>query len=170
MAAQLHSSMCMREEFHKPTDVNVRHLGGSRFSAVARGHQIVSDQPFENGGEDAGMTPPELLLASLGTCAGYYAVQYLNARGLPADRLKLNVAAEKGSQPARFSSFHVTVSVGPLDQRHIEGLLRAVKACMVHHTLQNQPHVSFSVSSEHLGDEAAVLSNVAQPGSGRSGA
>jgi organic hydroperoxide reductase OsmC/OhrA len=32
--------------------------------------QFSSDQPVENGGHDEGMTPPELLLASLGSCAG----------------------------------------------------------------------------------------------------
>ena len=31
----------------------------------ARGHRLVCDQPRENGGADAGLTPPEFLLASL---------------------------------------------------------------------------------------------------------
>ena len=35
------------------------------------------------------MTPPELFLASLGTCAAYYAAEYLNARDLPADGLEV---------------------------------------------------------------------------------
>lgn len=47
-------------------EVRVEHLGGVQFEITARQHRIVSDQPAENGGFDEGMTPPELLLASLG--------------------------------------------------------------------------------------------------------
>jgi uncharacterized OsmC-like protein len=43
------------------------------FEASARGHRVVCDQPPDNGGSDRGMTPPEYLLVSLGTCAGFYA-------------------------------------------------------------------------------------------------
>jgi len=46
-------------------EVTVEHLGALQFEIKARQHAIVSDQPPENGGHDEGMTPPELLLASL---------------------------------------------------------------------------------------------------------
>lgn len=136
-------------------DAKIEYLGGARFSASVRGHSVISDQPFESGGSDSAMSPPELLLASLGTCAGYYAVEYLRARQLPVDGLKLTVTADKGSQPARFSNFCVTVSVGGIEKRHVEGLLRAVKACMVHHTLQHQPQITFVASVD---DSCAALS------------
>jgi len=47
------------------------------FSPVA-----ICDQPQENGGTDAGMTPPEFLLASLGACEALYAAEYLRSRNL----------------------------------------------------------------------------------------
>ena len=40
------------------------------------------------------MTPPEFLLAALGTCAGYYAVQYMKARSLACPDLEIKVSAE----------------------------------------------------------------------------
>ncbi|HYV61362.1 MAG TPA: OsmC family peroxiredoxin, partial [Bryobacteraceae bacterium] len=64
------------------TEVLVDHLGEVQFEVKARNHTIICDQPLENGGFDEGMTPPEFLLASLGTCAGYYAVRYMKARNL----------------------------------------------------------------------------------------
>jgi putative redox protein len=63
-------------------EVTVEHLGALQFEIQARQHTIVSDQPPENGGHDEGMTPPELLLASLGSCAGFYAAQYLRKHQL----------------------------------------------------------------------------------------
>jgi len=80
-------------------EVEILHLGDVKFEAVARGHRVVSDQPAANGGADAGMTPPEFLLISLGTCAGFYAAQYLKTRSLPTEGLRIKVTAEKARQP-----------------------------------------------------------------------
>ena len=46
-------------------EVLVEHLGSVQFEITARQHRVVSDQPVEQGGFDEGMTPPELMLASL---------------------------------------------------------------------------------------------------------
>ena len=58
-------------------EVIIEHLGAVQFEIKSRQHTLISDQPAENKGYDEGMTPPELLLASLGSCAAYYAVDYL---------------------------------------------------------------------------------------------
>jgi putative redox protein len=121
---------------------HIRHLGGVRFEVEARDHRIVCDQPQENGGEDRGMTPPELLLASLGTCAGYYALQYLRARSLSTEGLAVRVSAQKDTSPARLACFRVEVETGELSTRHEEGLLRAVHSCLIHNTLLARPEIS----------------------------
>jgi putative redox protein len=122
-------------------EVIVRHLGNVQFEAGARGHRVISDQPPANGGEDKGMTPPELLLSSLGTCAGFYAAQYLKARNLPAAGLEVTVHAEKLMQPARLDRLQIEVIVPHLDAQHEAGVLRAVKACLIHNTLLNGPAI-----------------------------
>ena len=76
-------------------ELSVIYKDGVRFEAETRGHRLISDQPISNGGQDLGMTPPELLLAALATCAGYYAVEYLKARKLPSKGVRVNVQAEK---------------------------------------------------------------------------
>jgi len=54
-------------------EVNIQFLSGTKYEVDARGHKVICDQQVDSGGEDAGMTPPEVLLAALGTCAMYYA-------------------------------------------------------------------------------------------------
>jgi putative redox protein len=66
-------------------EVTVEHLGAVQFEIKARQHTIACDQPPENGGHDEGMTPPELLLASLGSCAAFYASQYLRKHKLATE-------------------------------------------------------------------------------------
>ncbi len=116
----------------------VRYVDGVMFVAESRGHEVLCDQPLDNGGGDAGMSPPEFLLTSLGTCAGYYAVQYLKTRGLPAAGLAVRIAAEKAKAPARLATFRIEISVPGLEEeRHKEGVLRAAKSCLIHNTLLN---------------------------------
>jgi putative redox protein len=121
--------------------VIIRHLGNVKFEALTRGHRVICDQPADNGGSDQGMTPPEFLLTSLGTCAGFYAAQYLKTRSLPAEGLEVTVHAEKAMQPARLGQFRIEVFVPGLDAHHEAGVLRAVKACLIHNTLLHAPSI-----------------------------
>jgi len=134
-------------------EVTVGFLGDQRFEVQARGHRVICDQPVENGGSDSGMTPPELLLASLASCAAYYAAEYLKVRKLPTADLKVRVSAEKAQQPARLASFRIEVMAPGLDERHQAGVLRAAKACLIHNTLLNQPTIEVVVNAP----EAALV-------------
>ena len=93
------------------------------------------------------MSPPELLLASLASCAAYYATQYLNTRKIPAEDLRVRVSAEKGTQPARLASFQIDIEVAGLDDRHQAGIMRAVKACLIHNTLLGAPTLDVSLDT-----------------------
>jgi putative redox protein len=124
----------------------IHYREGVKFEVEAGGHKIICDQPASNQGTDEGMTPPDLLLASLGTCAGFYAVQYLKARNLPTTGLEIKVTAEKALQPARLAKFQIFVEVPEIhEERHREGLLRAVKGCLIHHTLLHTPEIEIQI-------------------------
>lgn len=128
-------------------ELNVTYQGGAQFLAHARGHTVVTDQPVSNGGADAAMTPPELMLASLGTCAAHYAVEFLKARSLSTEGLRIRVAAEKKLQPARLADFKIEVEAPSMNEpRHYEGMLRSVKRCLVHNTLLHPPHVEVAIA------------------------
>jgi putative redox protein len=127
-----------------------QYLGGSKFEVIARGHRVICDQPLDNGGSDEGMSPPEFLLASLATCAAYYGTQYLKARKLPVEDPQVRVSAEKATQPARLASFQIDVTAPGLDERHQAGILRAVRACLVHNTLLGAPSIEVSVNTAVL--------------------
>ena len=122
--------------------VKVNYRDGARFEVEAGKHRIICDQPVDNGGKDQGMTPPELLLSSLGTCAGYYAYRYLSTRKLPTAGLAVFVTAEKDTSPARLSRFRVEVETAPLSDKHRDGLLRAVQSCLIHNTLLHAPEIA----------------------------
>jgi uncharacterized OsmC-like protein len=128
-------------------EVTIQHLGDVKFEASARGHRVICDQPPDNGGSDTGMTPPEYLLVSLGTCAGFYAAQYMKVRSLAHQSLEVKVSAEKATQPARLGQFRIEVIVPGLDPQHQAGVLRAVKACLIHNTLLHAPAIETVVTT-----------------------
>lgn len=129
-------------------ELTVNYLGAVQFEVDARGHKVICDQPIENGGFDEGMTPPDFLLASLGTCAGYYAVQYLKTRNLPMEGLQVRVTAEKVKPPARLDQFRIEVKLPEaVDEQHIEGVTRSVHKCLIHNTLLNPPKIEIAIET-----------------------
>ena len=129
-------------------EVLVEHLGAVQFEIKARQHVIASDQPAENGGFDEGMTPPELMLASLGSCAAFYAAAYLRKHKLAERGTKVCVTAGKRKDPPRLDDFHISVDVpAGLDPKHLEGLERAVHQCLIHNTLLHPPTIAIEIHS-----------------------
>ena len=128
-------------------EVRIRHLGNVKFEAQTRGHSVISDQPAGNGGSDTGMTPPELLLASLGTCAGFYAAEYMKVRSLHHGELEVKVTAEKAKAPARLADFRIEVVIPGLDPQHQDGVRRAIKACLIHNTLLHAPSIETVITT-----------------------
>ena len=134
-------------------EVLVEHLGAVQFEIKARQHKIVCDQPPENGGFDEGMTPPELLLASLGSCAGFYAAQYLKKHNLAGEGTRVRVTADKIKDPPRIDNFRIEVEV-PLafSEQHRNGIQGAIDRCLIHNTLLHPAKITLEVSA------AAVVS------------
>jgi putative redox protein len=131
-------------------EVLVNHIGDAQFEIKARQHTVYCDQPFENGGFDEGMTPPEFMLASVGACAGFYAVQYLKANKLPMGGLTIRTTAEKASKPARLAAFHIEVNCPSLtEEKHRRGVLEAVYKCLIHNTLLHPPKIDVTVNGKN---------------------
>ena len=138
-------------------EVLVEHLGDFQFDIKARQHTISCDQPLESGGYDEGMTPPELLLASLGSCAGFYAAQYLKKFSLATEGTQVRVTADKVKDPARLDNFLIAVNLPvALSDRHRVGIEQAIRHCLIHNTLLHPPKIVLEIERS-----SAVRSDVA---------
>lgn len=126
--------------------VKIKYEGGIRFTASARGHEILVDQPVAKGGTDQGMTPPELLVASFGACIGVYVTRYLNQVGLNAEGISIEVDYETAEDPLRIRQLHarVTVPAGIPEARRA-AVHRVAEKCLIHQTLCYTPAVTIDL-------------------------
>jgi uncharacterized OsmC-like protein len=132
-------------------EITVEHLGAVQFEVRARQHTIVCDQPEASGGFDEGMTPPELMLASLGSCTNYYAAQYLRKQGLASEGTHVRVTAGKTTGPARLDNFNIEVNLPVLvGAEHRTAVAEAVQRCLIHNTLLHPPKITIDVEDGAL--------------------
>ena len=133
-------------------EVTVEHLGSVQFEIHARNHSVISDQSVNDGGFDEGMTPPELLLASLGSCAGYYAAQYLRKNKLAIEGTRVRVTCDKVKDPsARMTNFVIEVDAAvDMSDAHCKGVAEAVEHCLVHNTLLHPPKIELKVAGAEI--------------------
>ena len=129
-------------------EVKVERLGKMSFTVQARNHLVLSDQPKANGGSDTGMTPPELFLAALGTCVGYYVAQCFDTRMLKYEGLEVRVQGEILSNPGRIGKIAIEIHV-PVDLKpdRLEVLLRTVNHCTIHNTLTHPPEIDVRIQT-----------------------
>jgi putative redox protein len=101
-------------------------------------HRVISDEPTDVGGSDAGPSPQELLAASLASCSAITLEMYARRKGWNVGDIAVDVnyePAQRGS-PTRFTIDVKLPKELPEDQR--ERLMQIVAKCPVHRTLEGE--------------------------------
>ena len=115
-----------------------RENGTFRHEVEIREHELLADEPEENGGEDAGPSPQELLAASLASCTAITMEMYADRKGWAVGDLEVNVnyePAQRGS-PTKFEMQVRMPKELPEEQR--EKLMQIAAKCPVHRTLEGE--------------------------------
>jgi putative redox protein len=123
-----------------------REDGTLRHDVKIRRHVVVADEPEDNGGDDSGPSPLELLAASLASCTAVTMEMYAQRKGWQIGEVVVDVdyePAQRGS-PTRFTLDIRMPKELPDDQR--ERLLQIAAKCPVHRTLEGE--VMFEESVE----------------------
>jgi uncharacterized OsmC-like protein len=119
-----------------------------KFEVECRGHKLIVDQPQEDGGSNAGMSPVELFIASLGTCVGYFASIFCQRRRVPSAGMRMELDWEWAEDPHRVGVIDIRITLpAKLGEKEKAGLMRMVKGCTVHNTLRNPPDIKMSLES-----------------------
>jgi putative redox protein len=123
--------------------VDVAAKEGYRFNARSKDAEIIIDAKGQ------AMTPPDTLLASLGSCAGVYIRKYADGAKLALGEFTISVEGDLGKEtPYYFRQIKVSVDLkgAALDEKRKAALLSFIKNCPVHNTLKNNPTVDIAIS------------------------
>lgn len=105
------------------------------------GHVIKMDSSMENGGEDSGFRPMQLVLAALGSCSGIDMISILKKQKQQVKDLKIEIRGvrEKDAVPSLWQKVSVTFEVfGEVNSKKAEraAALSMGKYCSVAETLR----------------------------------
>lgn len=112
--------------------MEIRFPGGVVVVAHHNGFAIPTDQPVKDGGTNTAPSPSDLFLASLGTCAGYYALRFCQERGFKTDGLSLTLSTERDEARKRLSKIRIEIRLPDgFPEKYRGAILRAADQCSV---------------------------------------
>ena len=133
---------------------------GLAVEASFDGFLLRTDQPATIGGGGTAPTPFDLFLASIGTCAGYYALRFCQARGLPTEDVGLKLSAEKDPVLKRVTHVSIEIELPPdFPEKYREAIVRATDQCSVKKHLLQPPEIEVVAVRPSLGPPPLVLSS-----------
>jgi putative redox protein len=134
----------------EPGTVVVTDAGGGRYTQriTTAAHEFAADEPQSAGGDDAGPTPYDLLLASLGSCTAMTLRMYADRKGIPLARTTVRLRHDRihardcercETEVGMLSRITREISFeGELDDEQRAKLLEIADKCPVHRTLTHE--------------------------------
>jgi putative redox protein len=110
--------------------------GGTRYDIVSGKHRVITDQPTEDGGQDAGVTPVELFVGSVASCVGYFVGQFCVRHGISRDGLAVDAEWTMAEVPHRVGRIDIGIRLPHrITTEQKERLLKVAHGCTVHQSL-----------------------------------
>lgn len=121
--------------------------GGTRYDITCGNHRIVTDQPAEDGGQDAGMSPVELFVGSVASCVAYFVGQFCARHNISRDGLAVHADWAMAENPHRVGRIDIAIHLPhriPTELR--ERLLKVAHGCTVHQSIAIAPTVEIKLN------------------------
>jgi len=121
-------------------DMEVYFPGNKRVFARYKGFVIETDQPQQEGGDGSAPSPFDLFVTSLGTCAGFYVLRFLQERGLPTEGAGVILRQERDPQTKLVARISLEIKLPEgFPEKYREAVIRAVDTCTVKRHLERPP-------------------------------
>lgn len=136
--------------------ITTRLTGPMVFESQLGNHTLQIDVPAAMGGSDRGPTPPELFVASLGSCIAAFVAQYCQRAGMDTTGLEVAVTFDKADNPTRLINLRALITLPHAEcAGREEAIRRVAEHCPVHETIATLGAVAFEIQ-----DAAALATPV----------
>ena len=127
--------------------MEITFTGGLKVRAECDGLAVETDQPVESGGGGTAAGPFDLFLASLGTCAGFFALRFMQQRGIDPSGARLTLSTDNDAHTGLAAAVHVHLELPPgFPDKYREAVVRAMEQCKVKRQLEHPPSVTATAS------------------------
>jgi putative redox protein len=127
-------------------NMEVKFSGGLKVDVEYKGHKIKTDQP-KPAGDGSAPSPFDLFLASIGSCAGFYALNFCKTRGISTDGMALSVDFDYDPEEKRVRGVKISLKLPDgFPPEYKEAIARAMESCTVKKHIQNPPE--FKIQAE----------------------
>lgn len=138
-------------------NLSVTYRGGTKFHIQSGAHLVVADQPVEDGGTNAGMSPVELFIGSLASCVAHFVARYCERHRIACDGFVVDAEYEMAERPHRVGPVTIRVRVpASLNPSERERLLRVAEGCTVHQTLVNPSDIRIRLTTSGVASASSV--------------
>jgi putative redox protein len=129
-------------------NMNITFPGGLGVNAAFKDFTVRTDQAVEHGGGGSAPEPFDLFLASLGTCAGLYALRFCQQRGIDTHGLGLTLETEKDPEARRLALVRLEIELpAGFPEKYREAIVRAVDQCAVKRHIADPPRFEVVTSA-----------------------
>jgi uncharacterized OsmC-like protein len=127
-------------------EMDIYFPGGKRVYADYNGFTIQTDQSVRGGGDGSAPAPFDLFLASIGTCAGIYALGFMQQRGIDPQGSKLTMRPRYNPALGLIERIDLELQTPPeFPEKYKDAIVNAMELCAVKKHLQQPP--AFAVST-----------------------
>jgi ribosomal protein S12 methylthiotransferase accessory factor len=116
--------------------------GGVQVNALYKDFEIKTDQPERNGGDNTAPAPFDLFLASLGTCAGFFALRFCQQRELSTAGMNLKLTSERNMESKKLETVKISLQLpDDFPEKYRKAIIRATDQCAVKKALLDPPEI-----------------------------
>jgi len=127
-------------------DMEINFPGGKKVNAEYKGFTIKTDQSTREGGDASAPEPFTLFLASIGTCAGIYVLNFCQNRNIPSDEIKIFLKLKKNKDTHMIENIIFDINLPKsFPDSYLKAMIRAINLCTVKKHLDKPPKLEISL-------------------------
>jgi ribosomal protein S12 methylthiotransferase accessory factor len=121
-------------------DMKVYFPGGKRVYADYGSFTIETDQPARGGGDDSAPAPFDLFLASIATCAGIFALGFMQQRGIDPEGSSISMSPQFDPNVGLITKIDLDLKLpAGFPEKYKSAIVNAMNLCTVKKHLHQPP-------------------------------
>lgn len=128
--------------------IGIEFPGGTAVDARVGEHLVHTDQPAKSGGRGNAPQPFDLFLASIATCAGFYALRFCERHGVDPRELQLQLEPRRDPEGKRVDLISIQVKLpAAFPAKYRDAVVRAIDQCAVKRHIVDPPKFEVQVAA-----------------------